>query len=419
MPTSTATVPVAATRRPRISLAHLALLVALYCAQGIPFGFAILFVPLQIAHRPDFTYSKATLIGLAGLPWFLKLAWAASVDTRYVDRVGRRKSWILPAQAMLALIAFGASGLDFSGPMWMVAATIAALNLCAAVQDTAVDALAVDMLSAAERGLGNAAQVGGYKVGMLLGGSGLVWVAAQASTQAAMLTLGGAVLVLMTAPLLYREPPPPPRAELVHHREQRAIGTLLADMSAKAWLPTVLFVGTVKVGESMVGTIIKPFLVRESHFSDERAAFAVGLVGGVLSLTGSALGGWASGPQGRTRLLAYFGIFQGLTVALLGLAVWLDAGSNALIAAIGLEHFGVGLLTPVLFAYMMDVTDPAIGALQYTLLATLELAAKSVGSIAAGPLAQALGAAPLMVLAGTVGALPLLLLPFLRQPHRE
>ena len=49
------------------------------------------------------------------------------------------------------------------------------LNFLAAVQDVAVDGLAVDLLPPDELGIGNAAQVVGYKFGMMLAGGVLVW----------------------------------------------------------------------------------------------------------------------------------------------------------------------------------------------------------------------------------------------------
>jgi predicted MFS family arabinose efflux permease len=234
-----------------------------------------------------------------------------------------------------------------------------------------------------------------------------------------MVALGLLVLALMTVPLLYREPPPPARVEqAVHRHGTQALEEVLSKLREPAWLVTLAFIGTVKIGEAMVGAVIKPYLVREANFTDARAAFAVGLVGGTLSLAGSALGGWASS-YGRLRMLAAFGIAQAVTVFALGVAVMVRAPEPVLVAAIGIEHLGVGLLTPVLFAYMMDVTDPDVGATHYTLLATVELVAKSAGSILSGPLSDLVGAAPLMMLAGTAGALPLLLLPWIRRPAAD
>jgi len=406
--------PLAATAS-RLRSGHLLTLVALYVAQGLPYGFATTFLPIELAHRPDFSYAKTSAFHLAALPWFLKLLWAPSADARYSARLGRRRSWILPAQGLLAITAFAATGLDLQGPLWSIFAVVALFNLWAAVQDTAVDGLAVELLGDRERGLGNAAQVGGYKIGMLLGGSGLVFVASQSGSAWAIGTLGFMVALLMLVPAAYREPAPSTVVESVHHHGSAAMARLRALLRGRGWVPTLLFIGTVKTGETMVAAVLKPWLVRDAGFSDARAAFVVGVVGGTLSLAASVLGGWLAGVYGRRRLMPLLGVVQSLAVLALGLAVFLRAGEGWLVAAIGLEHVAVGLLTPVLFAWMMDVTDPAIGATHYTLLATVELLAKTLAAIFAGPLCDRLGVPVLMLLAGTAGALPLGLWPWARR----
>ncbi|MFM2152136.1 MAG: major facilitator family transporter [Pseudomonadota bacterium] len=398
----------------RVRASHLFTLVALYVAQGLPYGFATTFLPIELAHRADFSYAKTSAFHLAALPWFLKLLWAPSTDARYSPRLGRRRSWILPAQGLLSVTAFAAAGLDLQGPLWPVFAVVALFNLWSAVQDTAVDGLAVELLGDRERGLGNAAQVGGYKVGMLLGGSGLVFVASQLDTSWAIGTLGLMVAALMVVPLTYREPPPTVVVESVHHHGKAAMARLREILSGRGWLPTLLFIGTVKMGETMVAAVLKPWLVRDAGFSDARAAFVVGVVGGTLSLAASVVGGWLAGVYGRRRLMPLLGLVQSFAVLALGLAVWGNAGESWLVVAIALEHMAVGLLTPVLFAWMMDVTDPTIGATHYTLLATTELLAKTLAAIFAGPLCDRLGVPVLLLLAGSVGALPLALWPWTR-----
>jgi PAT family beta-lactamase induction signal transducer AmpG len=396
---------------------RLALLVLLYAAQGMPFGFATTFVPLQLAHAADFTYSKTTLVHLAGFPWMLKMLWAPAVDTRYFGRLGRRKSWILPAQGLLASTALVASTLDFRGALAPILTAVLLFNLWASVQDTAVDALAIDLLPPEERGLGNAAQVGGYKLGMLVGGSGLVFVAHRAGPQTALLGLSLLFVLTMAVVAAFHEPPPGPTVEQkAHRRGTRALTEVLHHLVEPRWLGTLAFIATVKIGESMLGSILKPYAVRGLGRSDAEAAFAVGIVGGALSLTGSLVGGWLAGRMQRLRLLGLFGLLQAAGMMLLAVTIHIQASWPLLTVAIGVQHLAVGLLTPVLFAYMMDVTDPVLGATHYTLLATTELVAKSLALLVTGPLSDAVGVPTLAMLTGSVGALPLLLLPTLVRP---
>jgi len=400
------------------TLARLARLTALYVSQGLPFGFATAYIPMLLATRPDFAYAKATLFSLANFPWMLKLLWAPLADTRYFDALGRRRSWILPAQAGLAATAAAATALDFDGPLLPLFVLTAALNLFASLQDSAVDGLAVELLPERERGPGNAAQVAGYKLGMVLGGAGLVAVAARAGARPAMALLALAVAALLLVPLLYREPPPPPRARELHKSGSGALRLLADILRRPGWPATLLFIATVKIGETAVGGLVRPYLVREAHLGLEQVAWLVGFAGMTASLAGSLAGGWICGRTGRLRALAVFGALQAAVLVALGLCAVAGADASVLGALVVAEHFATGLVTPALFAYMMDLTDPAIAGTQYALLATIELLSKGAMLAAAGPVADRMGVAPFFLLAGAAGALPLLLLPFVRRPLR-
>ena len=398
-------------------LKRLGQLIALYVAQGMPFGFATTFLPIVLAHRPDFSYAKATLIQLAAFPWFLKVLWAPLADTHYLPKLGRRRSWILPAQALLALTALVAARVDFTGPIIVIGAVVVLFNLFASLQDTAVDGLAVELLPSSERGLGNAAQVGGYKAGMLLGGTGLVALAAVTSEPTALRWMAVLIGLLWLVPLTLREPPTDTTTTPLYHHAHVAMRRLLTELRGADWRTTLLFIGTVKLGEAMVGAVLKPWLIREAHFTNTRAAFIVGALGGGASLAASVVGGLLAQRFDRRALIGILGLVQAAGTLLLAVAVRSSVDPTVLSVAIVIQHACVGLLTPVLFAYMMDLCDPAVGATHYTLLATLELLSRSAGSALAGPMSDAMGPPSMMLLAGTVGALPLLLARRLRAPH--
>ena len=153
---------------------RLAILTLLYFVQGLPYGFqaTALGVYLREAHV------SLTHIGLAGLlavPWSLKALWAPFVDRHGDGRFGRRKSWIVPMQALLAASMCAAAVLPPDDGLIPLLVLVFLMNLFAATMDIAVDGLAVELLTTSELGTGNAAQVVGYKLGMLTGGGVLVW----------------------------------------------------------------------------------------------------------------------------------------------------------------------------------------------------------------------------------------------------
>ena len=152
------------------------LLAALYFAQGLPFGFFIQAVPVLL-RTSGASLETSTLATLLAFPWGLKFLWAPVVDRARHGRIGRRKRFILPAQALVAL-ALGA--LAFASPTAVgigpLCAAFLFVSLASAAQDVATDALAVDVLSAEARGLGNGVQVGGYRLGMIVGGGVVLMV---------------------------------------------------------------------------------------------------------------------------------------------------------------------------------------------------------------------------------------------------
>ena len=122
----------------------IALLLALYFVQGLPFGFQAVALPVYLRQQGA-SLAEIGLVGVLAAPWMLKMLWAPLVDRYHWPRLGRRRSWILPAQAGLALSC-------------AAAAAVGGTNLTLLL------------------GLGNAAQVVGFKFGMLTGGGLLVWM---------------------------------------------------------------------------------------------------------------------------------------------------------------------------------------------------------------------------------------------------
>src|SRR5215208_5583105 len=89
------------------SASALALLSVLYFAQGLPFGVQAIALPVYL-RAAGVSLTSIGLSGLLSAPWLLKPMWAPLVDRYGSERFGRRRSWIAPMQALLALSALGA-----------------------------------------------------------------------------------------------------------------------------------------------------------------------------------------------------------------------------------------------------------------------------------------------------------------------
>ena len=373
------------------SLSKVGLLGALYFAQGLPFGFQAKALPVYLRSQ-GVSLKAIGFVGALALPWVLKALWAPLVDRYGSERLGRRKSWILPMQASMAL-ACALAALVPPDNLPTLLGLVFLINLCAATQDIAVDGLAVDLLGPHELGWGNSAQVMGYKLGMLTGGGLLVWASGSMGWRGLFLAMSALVLAVLVVAAAFREPRPSARGDAQAQarpdwREMAQRLWVAARLPGTRWL--LLFIGTYKLGEGMVDALFKPFLV-DAGFTPAQIGLWVGVWGMMASLLGSALGGLLAT---RMPLLGALALTVCLRVVPLGGEWWLATSSvsePAVIAVTMAEHLCGGALTTVMFAFMMSRVDRRIGATHYTVLASVEVLGKAPGGPLAGVLATDAG----------------------------
>ena len=154
-----------------------------------------------------------------GLSYSFKFLWSPVVD-RYrlpgLERLGRRKSWIVLCQAIMIV---GFAGLAATNPAtnigtFAIFAVIAALG--SATQDVAVDAWRIDV--ADERTpveLLSAIYQFGYRIASIVGGAIALVLAARMSWSLVYLLMGG-LIALMVLVALTAEDTPRPDADVLH-----------------------------------------------------------------------------------------------------------------------------------------------------------------------------------------------------------
>ena len=76
--------------------ANIFVLLLLYTLQGIPMGLASS-VPL-ILQEKGATYMQQAGFDIVSYPFSLTLLWAPLVDSLFIQRFGRRKTWLVPVQ---------------------------------------------------------------------------------------------------------------------------------------------------------------------------------------------------------------------------------------------------------------------------------------------------------------------------------
>jgi MFS family permease len=130
-------------------------------------------LPVLLRHQ-GVSLAVIGLTSLLSFTWAGKLLWAPLIDLYGSNRFGYRKSWIVPLQISAALLLLCTALLDPRQALLAIVCIAFLANVLAAIQDVATDALAIDVLRSAERGVGNGVQIAGYRLGMIIGGGVLL-----------------------------------------------------------------------------------------------------------------------------------------------------------------------------------------------------------------------------------------------------
>lgn len=308
------------------SLRLLAIVAALYLAQGVPFGMAMEMLP-TLLRRDGASLAALAWLPLVGLPWVLKFLWAPLVDNHWSARLGRRRSWILPMQAIVTTSFLVLAAIRLSGETAAVSVGLLVLaSLASATQDTATDGLAAERFAGPMLGRVNAVQVASTMIGFFVGGAGsliLAGVFGRRLATLAMAALAGASLAMAMA-LALKDP-----------SGERAMATgtpkaSLIRLLRRSGAPYVLAIALLSAMTASAGFGLgKLFLVDQDWPLERIGGFGMtaGIATVVLGCGGAA---WAIGRFGVWPVL-----IAGLAACASGLLLWLGMAAGLLAAAPG------------------------------------------------------------------------------------
>ena len=356
------------------------------------------------------------LFSLVGLPYTLKFLWAPVFDRFTLPLFGRRRGWMLVMQLIL-ILALACLGLADPGQTpWLVALAAFVVTFFSASQDIVVDAYRREDLSDNELGLGSSFYVNGYRVGMLLAGSGGLILADHLSFAYVYLLMAASLLVGVGTTLICREPLLPSGTP---QNFRKAVLLPFVDyFSRDQALMLLLFILLYKIGDQMASALTTPFYL-SLGFSKTQIGAVAKLFGFWSTIAGGLVGGTILLRIGIIRSLWIFGILQAVSILSFSLLALMGNTLIGLASAIAFEQLTSGMGTSAYVAYMASLTNKKFTATQYALLSSCMGIPRVIVAAPAGWLAESLGW-PLFFLGCTVAALPgLLLLPMVAQQYHK
>ena len=374
------------------------LIATLYISQAIPLGFFVIAMP-TILRNNGASLETIGLFAALAAPWLFKFLWAPFVD-RFGRRDGHYRSWILPLQSFSVIAVVTMAWVAPDQQLGALAAISALFMICSATQDVATDGLAVRILSAEERGLGNGVQVGGYYLGQIVGGGLVLVLYDRFGWSGSMFAMAAALAVPLWPAWRFKEPALDP--SLAHEPVGfRALGRFFRRSGALGWVLLLLLYRT---GDAMALRMLNPLFV-DRGLSVTTIGVLLGVALSAGALAGAVLGGILVRRLGRRNSLVFFAVFHAVT--LLG---YLAPASGymqrpALYAIVVGVAFSGGLATTALYTCMMDRCQAATAGTDFTVQQSLCAIGPLIGSSFSGAIAAQHGYTSLFVIAVVVSVL--------------
>ncbi|HEX7071129.1 MAG TPA: MFS transporter [Rhodothermales bacterium] len=376
----------------------------LYVAQGLPVGLLMYAFPAYFAENGLTPGQIGTFIGLIYAPWGLKLFAGPFMDRFSFLAMGRRRPWVLGAQVGTILcILWMAVVPDPLNQLALLSVAAVAVNTFMAIQDVAVDGMAVDVLPLDEQSRANGVMFGCQALGIAVGTSGGAILLSQGGIPAASIALASAVSVAFIVPLLLRERPG--ERLLPWSAGEPNEASLRLQLHGWKDIGTTLFRGVVlpvslvalvaqfleRVGEGILAETLPILAVQELGWNDTDFSHLNGTSKLVAAGIGIFLGGWLADRFGRVRMIKILCVFVVAIASVMAAlpALWDD---STIIGSFVVVYSVLTTLFSIIFsATMMALCWKRVAATQFSLYMAVSNVGISAGAALIGPLQSAVG----------------------------
>ncbi|MEO5558597.1 MAG: MFS transporter [Dokdonella sp.] len=404
---------------------------------GLPFPLVLTTLSARL-RQAGIDRTTIGYFSLVGLAYSLKYFWSPIVDRMplpWLQRLGRRRSWMLLAQCGVAfglvMMALGDPAIDAAHIAWWAVFTAFA----AATQDIVVDAYRIESAGQEWQGAMAATYQIGYQLALICAGAGALTAAAGYGWSTAYLIMAACVVIGVVTTLVIAEP------EILIDRStlaQEARVTAFLERSshwpaslrhAVAWLigavvcpfvdffsrnglrvgvPILLLIVTYRLNYMTMGVAANTFYL-DLGFTLKQIALVSKGYGVLMTLTGALLAGMLIKRYGIPKTLLVGWALLTIANLLYAYIAGISPGIEWLAAVVSVDNIANGIAGTAFIAYMSSLTNTAYTATQYALFGTLwSLPAKSLAS-QWGTIVDAWGYTPFFIYSAAIG-LPALVL---------
>ncbi|MEY3724962.1 MAG: hypothetical protein RLZZ365_897 [Pseudomonadota bacterium] len=326
-----------------------------------------------------------------GLFYAGKWLWAPLVDrvpipgvTKYI---GRRRSWLLFAQALIMIGLVGMAMSDPKHDLQVIIWFALLVAFASATQDIALDAFRIESAKAEYQAALAASYQTGYRLAMIWAGAGALWLAARAEESTSLyfanawqfaylvmalsMSVGVITTLLSPEPQIVQLPKARSAGEWLH---QTLIQPFADFIDRYRWhaLLILALIAVYRISDVVMGIMANPFYVDMGYTKDEVAAVTK-VFGVIMTLLGAFVGGILALRFGVMRILFLGAI---LSAASNLLFAWLSTRGHdltGLIWVISADNLSSGIASAAFIAYLSSLTNVQYSATQYALFSSMML----------------------------------------------
>lgn len=320
------------------------------------------------------------LLSLLGMPYTWKFLWSPFLDRFIIPIFGKRRGWIAAMQMLLALLMFTLAFQTPTKAPYFIAFLLLLIAFFSASQDIAINAYQTEVLTPAERGIGAAMSVSGYRIAILVSGGIAIGLAQLMGWQYVFIFLG---LLMLGNIAITVYAPEPEKVSTPNTLKSAVILPFKDFLTRKNALAILAFIIIYKLGDNLAQALLTTFFIKGLGFSLLDVGSAYKLTGFIGTMLGVYLGGFFVLRIGLFRALLLFGIFQMFSTLTF---VWLnDVGKvyPVFIFAVFAETLAAGMGTAAFLAFLMSLCNRHFTATQFAIFSSLD----SFGRTFVGPVA--------------------------------
>jgi len=322
-----------------------------------------------------------------GLAYSLKFLFAPILDRTLPLGLGRRRGWLIVAQIALVVSCVALAGSTPARHPALTLLVAGVLAFSSACQDISIDAWRIEWYPVAVQGEALAAYVWGYRIAMLVSGSGAIALASFLGWHGSLLVMAallacGPVLSLLA---------PEPAVHVSTVRGAEAFIAPLREMLKRPGIWAVLaFIALFKLGEALASPMA-PSFYHAMGFNRLQVAEVLSLPNLFAVLAGSATGGVLVAKFGARKSLFATGFIQMAAMGLYFLLALYPGSVPILYTKVVVENFAEAMADTCFLSFLSAQCRVEFTATQYALLSSVAaLGLRTIGGFS-GVIAADLG----------------------------